>query len=389
MSNMDAWAAAVQRVSSRASLRQSYPVDALHKALQDYFVFTASSSGVEQSFTKAQWAFTDRQGSALAETELTILKLVLDSNRDEDRSTCKVARKIFGRLFGMERERKQPRIDQGCPRAKPSNTSSTEAAFLRCRRQKLPQATAPAQTADHDYDIGQAWNENHDGEAAFAARKLEKRRRQAMRENLLLPSERSAELEQATQVEIAKQTTDARTRERDLKRRKERSSGAKFSVEWLRGKTVLVDPNCGQDMAAVQHAARGHGLRLVDRLGLARVIVQASLVSPARLHKCFAILSGCFVVVPATLTSPSPHACCMKYKAAMGKPRKIYVSDEFRQQNEPIWRLISATHRSLRCHSKWVFLDRAAYLRARQQNRKSKTIVALVTTREKREDQDL
>eukprot|EP00969_Alexandrium_andersonii_P001553 68117-Alexandrium_andersonii.AAC.1 len=54
---------------SSKQLSETYPTDAIKVVLRDYFLFTASSSGVGQNFTQGMWAFGERQGSAAAGVE--------------------------------------------------------------------------------------------------------------------------------------------------------------------------------------------------------------------------------------------------------------------------------------------------------------------------------
>lgn len=384
VSNLDAWASTVRHVTSRASLKASYPIDALAPVLQDYAAFVASSSGVEQSFTKGQWAFTDRQGKASAAVEENSLKLVLDPDPLEDRHICRGARFVFGKVFGAERRRDsstQAPLNKGVSKAVTADSTSTETAFLRHRRQTF---AAVGNTAT--YDVGAAWDAKHEAEMVFAQRKLEKRRRQACHEDLLLKEEQSDELLAATQAERKRQRDEAETRERVHKRCKQRAVGASFDVAWLHGRGVFVDP-CVQMTHELRCALDSCDMEMAD-LHMARAVVVPSATECKLLHRCVAILRGGYVVTAESITHPKPESYCMKYKPAMGRARKVYVSEAFKLQHSNIWRMIQRVHRGLYGRSKWEFISKETLLKLRKRNAKTRALTGLVTSGEKTTDQD-
>ena len=61
LDNKDAWREAVSRITKTAIGRSTHPTDTLRTALIFYFAYGASTSGVEQSFSKGSWAYTNRQ----------------------------------------------------------------------------------------------------------------------------------------------------------------------------------------------------------------------------------------------------------------------------------------------------------------------------------------
>lgn len=230
--NVAAWQNALQRISGKSSLRASYSVDALLPVLQDYCTFLASSSGVEQSFTKAQWAFTDRQGSAFESTEEIVLKLVLDDeDPTETANTRELARHVWAKVYtSMERASpKQQRLDAGTKRH--STTSTSEIAFLRLRRKPLGASTPgePGRVEDAG-DPNRVWDAKHQKELDFVAAKTQKRKRQACFENLLLPDEKSEILEAQTHEERKKMKDDLYKRERQRRTSRLRSEGQPLIV---------------------------------------------------------------------------------------------------------------------------------------------------------------
>lgn len=169
LSTLDAWAAAIARVQSRRALQAAYPVGDLLKVLQDYAVFSASSSGVEQSFTKSQWAFSDRQGSASLAVEQNTLKLILDYHAHEEKAVCTGAQQVFARVFGKSRTGSRvARMDVGCPQPK---SKGTEIAFLRDRRAAVPKAIPAAVQPGEGFDLACSWGPEHEKEMLFTAKK--------------------------------------------------------------------------------------------------------------------------------------------------------------------------------------------------------------------------
>ena len=225
--SLAAWQTAMQRINGRSSLRASYVVDALFPVLQDYCAFVASSSGVEQSFTKGQWAFTDRQGSASESTEENVLKLVLDNeDQTEKTKTCELARQVWAQVYAtMERASpKHPRLDAGTTRQSTKPTS--EIAFLRLRRKPLAESEAGGpEGVEVAGDPDLVWDASHQKELDFTADKAQKRKRQACFENLLLPDETSELLEAQVQDDRKKMKSDLQKREQQRRRSRLQSEG--------------------------------------------------------------------------------------------------------------------------------------------------------------------
>ena len=373
-SNLSAWADAVSHVQARAATRAAYPVDSLVKVLADYAVFAASSSGVEQAFTKGQWAFSDRQGSASLKVEQTALKLALDYAAEEENAVCKGAQQVFARVFGKARTgARATRVDHGC--AKPQRAAGTEVGFLRERRAALPKRPR----AQPDGDLGETWGPGHDKELDFARNKQHARKRQACNERLLLDKEVTQGLQEEAHAESARRVDAEHERERARKRNKLKQRGTQFDIAWLRRKRAYVVPDLLTE--EVRNAASDQRLRMVPLHG-AQVIVQASPGVPSRLHKCVAILLGSYVVTPATLTSPTPGSDCVKFKAVMAKALKLYVSDDFKRVHEKVWQLLDRVHRGLGRRSKWTFIAKEAFLQQRAARARVRMLCALVTTAE-------
>lgn len=144
--NKEAWRRVLVRlVGSRKATRELYPHDCLRPVVERWFAFCASTSGVEQSFTKGQHAFGFKQLGALPQHEWSTLKLKVDSsNNDPDKLTT-LAQRVWTRCFGIPRasgtDRRKARVDTGLTRKRTAAAlDKSEASFVRARRQ----AGAPA-----------------------------------------------------------------------------------------------------------------------------------------------------------------------------------------------------------------------------------------------------
>ena len=156
--NKEAWRRVLQKLSKcRSRTKAAYPSDSLRPAIERWFAFCASTSGVEQGFTKGQLAFGCRQEAALPLHESSVLKLKVDASRPEFDAVCELAKKVWTRCFGIPRQsgsQRATRIDAGMTRkrkldARPANS---EASFLRARRAVLGSPSASSATTKREID---------------------------------------------------------------------------------------------------------------------------------------------------------------------------------------------------------------------------------------------
>ena len=149
--NKAAWTYALTQVQGKnASTRRAWPCDALRPVVERWVAFCASTSGVEQGFTQAQMAVSDRQNCSPT-LEWSYVKLKVDANRDDLTKVCKGAQRVWAACFGATRvsgSAKAPRIDKGAKRPHNDDTDTkTEAGFLRLRRRSLSITDGPANYA--------------------------------------------------------------------------------------------------------------------------------------------------------------------------------------------------------------------------------------------------
>ena len=103
-------------MSKKAIGRSTYPTVALRTALIFYFAYGASTSGVEQSFSKGSWAYTNRQLKSLPTSEEMILKLTLDLPKENKQKVINMARSIWAHCYGLPRVHTTTRLDAGVKR---------------------------------------------------------------------------------------------------------------------------------------------------------------------------------------------------------------------------------------------------------------------------------
>ena len=135
-----AWLQAVHRTQT-SRLRDAHPITALGQVLVHKAAFTVSTSGIEQGFAKTMWCFNIYQKSSLPESERDICKIVLDRHPKEEDRVLRHAQQVWAQLYGEARASpKQPRLDKG-RKKETSFGKSTEASWLRRRRQAVKLAS--------------------------------------------------------------------------------------------------------------------------------------------------------------------------------------------------------------------------------------------------------
>ena len=158
--NKEAWRRVVLRLAGvRRSTRELYPLDCIRPVIERWFAFCASTSGVEQSFTKGQHAFGNKQLGSLPLHKWSVLKLKVDASSNNPDELCKIAQQVWSRCFGIPRasgaERKR-RLDAGLVKSCKRNGTS-EAEFLRRRRQATTAAQTPDEVRRHVDELEVPW----------------------------------------------------------------------------------------------------------------------------------------------------------------------------------------------------------------------------------------
>lgn len=118
LSNFEAWKSAVLRTRARRSTKENHPSDNLLRVLIRYGAFSgATTSGVEQSFSRLEKHFPANKRKISWEHELDEAKLVLDHDSSQEELICKAAKLIWLQYFPPPRSIPAgARFDKGCKR---------------------------------------------------------------------------------------------------------------------------------------------------------------------------------------------------------------------------------------------------------------------------------
>ena len=115
---------------------------ALQKILVKLAAFCPSSSGVEQSFSLAQWTLDARRAWLSQGLEGDELKVVCDQRTsDTNKSLLAGAQRVWARCYGVPRA-SGPNARASTKAPKRPMQEGTEAAFLKRRRAETAQAAA-------------------------------------------------------------------------------------------------------------------------------------------------------------------------------------------------------------------------------------------------------
>ena len=119
LSNLDAWKQAIARVPGS--------LDTLRRVLIAFASYGASSSGVEQNFSKALRAISPQQKSGSEELENDLLKVILDRDEKDERQVVANAKEVWAAHYGAPRNPPTlPRRHKGVPQ--PRNAEVTHDA---------------------------------------------------------------------------------------------------------------------------------------------------------------------------------------------------------------------------------------------------------------------
>ena len=310
-----------------------------------------STSGIECSFTKVQLRVSSRQLRATLCLEEALARLVQDAPgmSSKGRSClCKAAQRSWRKHgFGVVRssgsKHRAPRADVGQKRVVDDGEAgslSTEAAFLKRRRREAFAAasvsevplTAAAIASEVSALVSSATTtEAYQREVSFVDSKVASRKRQAVREGLLLRDEVDAPLQAAAAAE-----------ERNILKREQaraRAHVAKASANvGVSAPPSLHDRHvflCG-DEAELAERLPLRALRVWDPLEahFVSMSVPPRHLDPRQLsHWCVA-LRGLYVL--CGIGAGNASSVSWKYDAAVAHKREVWVSVRFAQKHADV-----------------------------------------------------
>lgn len=342
--NKSSWKAVIDKIKSHRAVAQSHPTGVLELALMLYFLFGLSSSGVEQNFSQAALGFSSRRQGASADTEESVLRVILDLPHHDKNQIIKLARKVWCQVYGDSRQGGS-RLSKGVKRKASSlgdddkadgTMAHSEKEFIKRRRDSAAAVSCNrAGPADLVLDAdalmanaasgagGAEWGEEHNKELVFQRGKLRARKLQAMAEGVLVGD---AAMQAEANVVRASRLKDQRARMRKQGRQEQALAGRSTGDirEAIRGKSVYVDSGVTESPQLNAAIARMSMNKVL--MHEAEVFITASPGQSGQRVKLATCLRGAFQASPKLLLSPSSGAC-VKWVAVANVPRTVYVSE--------------------------------------------------------------
>ena len=375
---LESWKAAVEKGFAYAEKHpgeeNSSSFDALLPILPRFFGFCASTSGLEQGFSKTRWGFTSQQyHCSLQHEEATSLLLVdgLDFQLDD---FVNAQRAWEGSCRQSGSKNRLPRIDIGLPKKREGDPASSEQAFVkRLRSARLrSKRSADEVCADiHALPDSSVWGAAHEKEMAFIRDKQRKRLVQAADENLLLPEETSEAL-----MEEVRDTLNKKIQAAESRSKRRRTDECHLALclalpdaSTFQGKTVFLE------RASLQAECGVPDFRITTIVNDADIFV---VEDPGKTcHSTWrwsAMLRGCYCVTASVLLKHIGIA--VKFKCALQTRRWLFVSARFKAKHASAWGVIDGA-----CNlgvSRWTFISRARFLERRLATSKCSATLALV-----------
>ena len=326
--NIDLW----QRIMAQMAKpwMACHPTNILRKTLAAYVCFVASTSGVEQHFSKAATTIKTQRWSMLQSTEEVAVKLLLDLPDHHISKLVPRAIEIFKHAYQgplqQQRCEDSNRVDKGVKRKAVS--ACTEAHFIRKRRMGAALAAINGAATDTDIIRGDDWCHTHDKELTFQKCKAHGKAIDALAENALLKHEVTPGLQHDLDQKQAKRVADHAARGRKAVRMQAALKGSTGSsvLKLLNGKRVFVDINCRT--SDVARAMWRHCLTSSSKHQADAFIVP----TPGKVDDliCAAsALRGAYQISAGLLTSDGRVGVALKFHRTSHLPKTVYISPAF------------------------------------------------------------
>ena len=383
----EAWQQALKQTQRLSRAREVFPAKALRPVLERYFAWTSSSSGVEQSFSKAKGSALDKT-PACADTEQMLLKPLLDPvPAAEQKALVSRAQELYCMLHPAgSRDHAVHRLDKGLRRKAAVTGKASEASWLRARREGIAQAMADeasaAQAAESEAATkalaAAAWTESHEDEARFQQKKAQKRKLEALEDKLLLEHEVDDELREAAQQHARRtlQLDSANRRNARRKAAKAERHGRPLQWEPLGGKAAWVDPKGidPQRTASIQNALAARGLTLAsERAGAEVFFVENPAKRGERVRRLAGLRGG--MIIAADQVDKGKGAF-IKFKKGVLVRRYVYMSTAFQEKHPEISKAIMSA--ATWAGSLWHILNSIEEVRAKLRRKNLGCVVALI-----------
>ena len=317
-SNADAWAEAIARTQVDGKRRKLHRVGNLLPVLRRYVGYAASSSGVEQLFSRAKHLVGELRNVHGQTKQRLITLATMAPDTERDLQVCVAARLIWSTCFGAPRARRRMALPRRTPKRK---LPGTESANRLCRTADL------AARVGTDRGMPKAANRARSlaGRLWTAKQAAEATRQVNLREEFRLDSIRGEGAEGAEHREARDKKHAAYLKEKA----KFRSLRRRTDISVKPGDCVYVAESSRQPGLAASFAALR--VRQVDDRVLAQVFVVRDPARPDGRTALVASLYGAILVSPAFFLSPPGTA--VRLSSALRLLRRVYVSEACREQH--------------------------------------------------------
>ena len=365
----DAWMNAVMRFRDA---RSNLPSDCLLHVLMRLRVFAPCTSKIEQSFSVILATFgSKRMGMFKTSENMAVTVLLLRNISEPEREAILGhAQKLWVQVIGTNaRTHTKRKIDHGVKKMQTSSSSSSLAGALPSektfKKNLHEQIVSKSAGVDHIATLtayeppDDAWTASHEEERKFNRKKIETRAIEANFKDLILPHEKSAALQTASQVEM-----DRRTKAFDDRVRKARKIIDTIRPDMsptIGERSVFVLDECWSDDLA-QALAR-HNCRRVREESEATVFIMhnpfASDLPNVRRVQFAASLMGAVICVPSVYTH-GRSGPWVRFNCAVSVNRFFFATQAFQDQFPRLWYLLVAS--IAKPESNWKIIDLGKYL---------------------------
>lgn len=209
----------------------------------------------------------------------------------------------------------------------------TETTWIRNRRKDVDDHVSARHSDEILDDDGtdSCWGNTHEKEAKLQAEGRLKRKVQALRDGVLLPSEADQELEDYIQrMKVPLAANQLTTKEKNKNILYAGPKRPSFLDEDTGGRHVMAFVCQGAGTAAQK--ARDLGMQIVHDPGLANIILAKSFKSIPEIVLLCAVLRGCYIMDAAALDGCARSLCCKLCPTTQLK-RKVWVSADFKEDH--------------------------------------------------------
>jgi len=307
-----------------------------------FLAWGASTSGVEQGFSKCSRAFTVQQESCNELYEEQFALLHIEGGKHNKTQLGRVAQRLWlqnGYGNSRQTETRVKRSDAGCRKRQAQDLEEAHESHtgFRKRRRADVAAASAAVTPDHVNAacvfMDAAWTPKHAKEETHVQAKLENRLAQASREGALLPSEDSTYLRRSGSEQLSKMAEGQRKREQLRQGRLKRSIGGPglLSVDDLWDKAFFLHAGVRKLAGLQDHLTQDCGMTLSHCIFAADHLVcshELALEPKPSCTECWvSCLLGTPLATPGFFGFGAGPRLLFAHKAGLDKRRGVHITN--------------------------------------------------------------